>query len=92
VSKVIDLTIERAERGPAVTRFTLEARDVGPRHDGHAYAWTWCTEDNLDAHGQKPATKQHVAQMLRRVADRYDPRPKQGRAKVTARAKRGHRA
>jgi hypothetical protein len=93
MSKIIDLTIVRADRGPAVTRFTLEARHVR----GATFLWDFAIDDR---EVETPATgaiavvlpsRQDVADALRRVADIYDPQPRRRRAKVTARAKRGRR-
>lgn len=68
--KPISLDAERAKRRSPATRFVLLATDAGP----NAVAWEWWIED-LDTAQYRPS-KPMIATQLRRIADRYDPRPR----------------
>lgn len=85
--KIVDLTAERAARKPAVTRFVLEARDIDSGPGRGRLLWDYTIEDTGQPDQWRPSTAQ-VSQMLRRVAERYDPQPRPRRAKVTPRARR----
>ena len=87
MSTIVDLTTERAARKPAVTRFVLEARDAGCDDRTSRFLWDFYIEDTGDPEQWRPATCS-IGQQLRRIADRYDPRPRRRRAKVTPRSKR----